>query len=69
MNKIKIAYYILLLISAFELGRGLQLIYNPLFWDSLYPYARLTSLLQIIISALLFIVARILKPVVIGKSL
>jgi hypothetical protein len=69
MNKIKFAYYILLLISAVEMGRGLQLIYNPLFWDPLYPYARLTSLLQIFISALLFIVARLLKPVVDGKSL
>lgn len=62
MNKIKFAYYILLFISAVELGRGLQWIYNPLFWDPLYSYIRLTSLLQIIISALLFIVARILKP-------
>jgi hypothetical protein len=69
MNRIKIAYYILLFISAVELGRGLQLLYNPLFWDPLYPYARLNSLLQIFISAILYIVTRLLKPVINGKSI
>jgi hypothetical protein len=64
MNRIKIAYYILLFISAVELGRGVQLMFNPLFWDPLYSYARLTSLLQFIISALLFLVTRLLKPTV-----
>jgi hypothetical protein len=62
MNRIKIAYYILLFIGAVELGRGVQLMFNPLFWDPLFSSIRLTSMLQIIISALLFIVARLLKP-------
>jgi hypothetical protein len=69
MNRIKIAYYILLFISAVEFGRGVQLMFNPLFWDPLYSYTRLTSMLQIIISALIFIVARLLKPIINGKSL
>jgi hypothetical protein len=63
MNRIKIAYYILLFISAVELGRGVQLMFNPLFWDPLYSYARLTSMFQILISALLFFVTRLLKPI------
>jgi hypothetical protein len=62
MNRIKIAYYILLFISAVELGRGVQFMFNPLFWDPLFSSVRLTSMLQIIISALLFLVARLLKP-------
>jgi hypothetical protein len=63
MNRIKIAYYILLFISAVELGRGVQLMFNPLFWDPLYSYARLTSMFQILISALLFLVTRLLKAI------
>jgi hypothetical protein len=69
MNKTKIAYYILILIGAVELGRGLQLIINPLFWSIFYPYTRLTLLLQVIISALLFFAAIVLKPKVNGKSI
>jgi len=64
MNKIKIAYYVLLLISAVEFGRGLQLIYNPLFWDPVYPFARLTFTFQIFISIILFVIARIIKPII-----
>jgi hypothetical protein len=64
MNKIKIAYYVLLLISAVEFGRGLQLIFSPLFWDPLYPYARLTFMFQVFISIILFVIARIIKPII-----
>jgi hypothetical protein len=69
MNKNKFAYYILLFVSAVELGRGVQLIFNPLFWDPLYSNVRLTSGVQIIISLLLFIVGRLLKPQVKDRSI
>lgn len=69
MNRIKIAYYILLFIAAVEFGRGLQLMVNPLFWDPLFSYTRFNSMLQIIISALIFIVSRLLKPSMNGNSL
>ncbi|MDR3666742.1 MAG: hypothetical protein P4L35_07865 [Ignavibacteriaceae bacterium] len=68
MNRIKIAYYILLFISALEFGRGLQLMFNPLFWDPLYSLARFNSMLQIIISALIFLVTRLLKPIMEEKK-
>jgi hypothetical protein len=69
MNRIKVAYYILLFISAVELGRGVQLMFNPLFWDPLYSNTRLNFLLQMIISALLFLVTRLLKPSLTDKSI
>ena len=69
MNKIKFAYYVLLFISAVEFGRGLQMIITPILSGVLNPHTQLTSLLQIIIAALLYFVARILKPREKEKSL
>ncbi|MDR3610516.1 MAG: hypothetical protein P4L27_08145 [Ignavibacteriaceae bacterium] len=62
MGKSKIAYYILILISAVELGKGIQLVFTSSFWSLFSSYARLNVLLQVIISFLIFFAARILKP-------
>jgi hypothetical protein len=69
MNKIKFAYYMLLFLSAVEFGRGLQMIITPILSGGLNPHIQLTSLLQIIIAALLYFVARILKPSENNKSI
>jgi len=69
MNKIKLAYYILLFISAVELGRGIQMIITPLLNGMLNPHTQLSSLFQIIIAALLYFVARILKQLENEKSI
>jgi hypothetical protein len=62
MSKRKIAYYILLFISALELGKGIQLVFTSSFWSLYNPFTRLNVLMQIIISMLIYFAARILKP-------
>jgi hypothetical protein len=62
MTKDKIAYYILILISAIELGKGIQLVFTASFWSLFISFTRINVLLQLIISMLIFFAARILKP-------
>jgi uncharacterized integral membrane protein len=62
MKKNKIVYFILLLIGAVETGRGIQMIFTGQFWDFMYPYARLSVLLQFLIGGVLLFIAHILKP-------
>jgi len=62
MKKNSTIYFILLLIGAIELGRGIQMIFTGQFWNLNYPYARLSVLLQFLIGGCLVFIARILKP-------
>ena len=69
MNKIKIAYYILLFVSALEMGRGVQMILSPLFNGLSNPWLQLYALFQVIISALLYFASTVLKPMLKEKTL
>jgi hypothetical protein len=62
MKKNKTIYFILLLIGAIEIGRGIQMIFTGQFWNLNYPYARLSVLLQFIIGGVVLFIAHILKP-------
>jgi uncharacterized integral membrane protein len=62
MKKNIAIYYILLLIGAIEAGRGIQMIFTEQFWDFMYPYARLSVLLQFVIGGVLLFIAHVLKP-------
>lgn len=62
MKKNKTIYFILLLIGAIEIGRGLQMIFTGQFWNFNYPFARMSVLLQFLIGGALLFIARILKP-------
>ena len=62
MKKNKTVYFVLLLIGAIELGRGIQMIFTSQFWNINYPFSRMEVLLQFIIGGGLVFIARLVKP-------